>query len=56
MGGGGAAAVVDVDMIIGRDRLVVDRHVVWIDDVDAGFVPIVSLHALSPPTYTAIVL
>ncbi len=43
-------------MVIGRDRLVVDRHVVWIDDADAGFVSFVSLHALPPPTYTAIVI
>ncbi len=43
-------------MVIGRDRVVVDRHVVWIDDVDAGFVAIGSLHALPPPMYTAIVL
>ncbi len=43
-------------MVIGRDRVVIDRHVVWIADVDAGFVAIGFLHALPPPMYTAIVL
>ncbi len=49
-------ALLSTLVVIGWDRVVVDRHVVWIDDVDAGFVAIGSLHAQPPPMYTAIVL